>query len=186
MTQVPHDVPDDPLPAGVRRRHGLCGYADALRGIHRPVDQADVARARQRLKWDEAFTLQVLLAQRRLAATSYSAIPRPVVDGGLLAEFDGMIPFELTEPRSLDEAIVLLDAEDDSVRPIAGGTALMLMMKAGVFHPTRLVALRRVAGGDAIELAGEERTHREFARHRRPRSGIQARRDQHLDNRRAR
>ena len=26
--------------------HGLCGYADALRGIHRPVDEADVQRAR--------------------------------------------------------------------------------------------------------------------------------------------
>ena len=36
------DVPDDPLPAQVRARHGLVGYADALRGIHRPVDEADV------------------------------------------------------------------------------------------------------------------------------------------------
>jgi carbon-monoxide dehydrogenase medium subunit len=66
-----------------------------------------------------------------------------------------MTPFELAEPRSLKEAIALLDAEDDSVRPIAGGTALMLMMKAGVFRPTRLVALRCVAGGDAIDLAGD-------------------------------
>jgi aerobic carbon-monoxide dehydrogenase medium subunit len=66
-----------------------------------------------------------------------------------------MIPFELAEPRSLNEAIALLDGADETVRPIAGGTALMLMMKAGVFHPTRLVALRRVAGGDAIELAAD-------------------------------
>jgi aerobic carbon-monoxide dehydrogenase medium subunit len=66
-----------------------------------------------------------------------------------------MIPFELAEPRSLKEAIALLDGADETVRPIAGGTALMLMMKAGVFHPTRLVALRRVAGGDAIELAAD-------------------------------
>src|SRR5262249_60071301 len=63
-----------------------------------------------------------------------------------------MIPFELAEPRSLKEAIALLDGADETVRPIAGGTALMLM-KAGVFHPTRLIALRRVAGGDAIEIA---------------------------------
>jgi carbon-monoxide dehydrogenase medium subunit len=66
-----------------------------------------------------------------------------------------MIPFELVEPRSLKEAITLLDADDDSVRPIAGGTALMLMMKAGVFHPTRLIALRRVADGNGIELAAD-------------------------------
>jgi aerobic carbon-monoxide dehydrogenase medium subunit len=55
-----------------------------------------------------------------------------------------MIPFELVEPRSLKEAMSLLDPDDSAVRPIAGGTALMLMMKAGVFRPTRLVALRRV------------------------------------------
>jgi len=55
-----------------------------------------------------------------------------------------MIPFELAEPRSLKEAVSLLDADDGAVRPVAGGTALMLMMKAGMFRPARLVALRRV------------------------------------------
>jgi aerobic carbon-monoxide dehydrogenase medium subunit len=55
-----------------------------------------------------------------------------------------MTPFELVEPASLGEAIALLDPEDAGVRPIAGGTALMLMMKAGVFRPTRLVSLRKL------------------------------------------
>lgn len=55
-----------------------------------------------------------------------------------------MIPFEISEPRSLREATSLLDAEDASIRPVGGGTALMLMMKAGVFQPTRLVSLRAV------------------------------------------
>jgi carbon-monoxide dehydrogenase medium subunit len=55
-----------------------------------------------------------------------------------------VIPFELAEPRSLREAADLIDAEDPSVRAIAGGTALMLMMKTGVFQPTRLVSLRGV------------------------------------------
>jgi aerobic carbon-monoxide dehydrogenase medium subunit len=66
-----------------------------------------------------------------------------------------MIPFELAEPLSFAEAISLLAAEDDGVRPIAGGTALMLMMKAGVFRPTRLVALHRIAGANTIELAAD-------------------------------
>lgn len=55
-----------------------------------------------------------------------------------------MTPFEICEPASLSEAVALLDPDDLSVRPIAGGTALMLMMKAGVFHPTRLVSLRSI------------------------------------------
>jgi len=57
-----------------------------------------------------------------------------------------MIPFELAEPSSLEEAIALIDPEDPDVRPIAGGTALMLMMKAGVFRPRRLVSLRKLNG----------------------------------------
>ena len=58
-----------------------------------------------------------------------------------------MTPFELAEPASLKEAIALIDPDDPEVRPIAGGTALMLMMKAGVFRPRRLVSLRKLGGG---------------------------------------
>ncbi|TMH93492.1 MAG: xanthine dehydrogenase family protein subunit M, partial [Betaproteobacteria bacterium] len=55
-----------------------------------------------------------------------------------------MMPFELAEPRSLREAIASLDAKDPSVRPISGGTALMLMMKAGMLRPSRLVSLGKL------------------------------------------
>jgi aerobic carbon-monoxide dehydrogenase medium subunit len=67
-----------------------------------------------------------------------------------------MTPFELAEPTSLRDAIRLLDREDPSVRPIAGGTALMLMMKAGVFKPARLVSLAKIGDGLArIEATPE-------------------------------
>jgi len=55
-----------------------------------------------------------------------------------------MTPFALDEPASLKQAIALIDPDDPDVRPIAGGTALMLMMKAGVFRPRRLVSLRKL------------------------------------------
>jgi carbon-monoxide dehydrogenase medium subunit len=55
-----------------------------------------------------------------------------------------MTPFELAEPASLTEAVSLLDASDPSVRAAGGCTALMLMMKAGVLKPRRLVSLRRI------------------------------------------
>jgi carbon-monoxide dehydrogenase medium subunit len=55
-----------------------------------------------------------------------------------------MNPFELLEPHTLREAAGLLDNGDPSVRPIAGGTAVMLMMKMGVLRPARLVSLRSV------------------------------------------
>jgi carbon-monoxide dehydrogenase medium subunit len=55
-----------------------------------------------------------------------------------------MIPFELAEPTSLSAAVKLLDPDDATVRAIAGGTALMLMMKAGVFRPEKLISLRKI------------------------------------------
>jgi carbon-monoxide dehydrogenase medium subunit len=55
-----------------------------------------------------------------------------------------MIPFDLAEPTTLAAAIKLLNPDDPTIRPIAGGTALMLMMKAGVFNPEKLVSLRKI------------------------------------------
>jgi carbon-monoxide dehydrogenase medium subunit len=57
-----------------------------------------------------------------------------------------MKSFELVEPVTLDEAVALLDPDDARVRAIAGGTALILMMKARLFQPVRLVSLRRLNG----------------------------------------
>ena len=58
------DVPE-PLPADLRRRHGLPGRLEALRGIHVPKAYPEVQRARQRLRYEEALVFQTLLAQRR-------------------------------------------------------------------------------------------------------------------------
>ena len=55
-----------------------------------------------------------------------------------------MAPFELLEPRTLREAAGLLASGEPSVRPVAGGTAVMLMMKMGVLRPSRLISLRAV------------------------------------------
>ena len=66
-----------------------------------------------------------------------------------------MTPFELAEPQTVEEALALLDPDDDQVRPLGGGTALMLMMKAGVFRPKRLVSLRKLAQLSGIAATGE-------------------------------
>jgi aerobic carbon-monoxide dehydrogenase medium subunit len=66
-----------------------------------------------------------------------------------------MIPFEMVEPTSLNEALSLLDPQEPTIRAVAGGTALMLMMKAGVFRPSRLVSLHRIEPEHArIALSG--------------------------------
>jgi aerobic carbon-monoxide dehydrogenase medium subunit len=55
-----------------------------------------------------------------------------------------VIPFEMVEPTSLKEAMSLLDPQEPAIRAVAGGTALMLMMKAGVFQPSLLVCLHKI------------------------------------------
>jgi carbon-monoxide dehydrogenase medium subunit len=66
-----------------------------------------------------------------------------------------MTPFELAEPTTVEEALRLLDPDDGSVRPLGGGTALMLMMKAGVFRPTRLVSLRKIKKLSRVAVAAD-------------------------------
>ena len=68
-----------------------------------------------------------------------------------------MTPFDLIEPQTLGEALELLDRGEADVRAASGCTALMLMMKASVLKPARLISLRRLAPGmSGIERAGDE------------------------------
>jgi aerobic carbon-monoxide dehydrogenase medium subunit len=56
-----------------------------------------------------------------------------------------MIDFDYRAPTSLDEALSLLQQHGDDARVIAGGTALVIMMKQRLVRPELLVSLRRVA-----------------------------------------
>ncbi|MET9517092.1 helicase-related protein [Streptomyces sp. NPDC002994] len=87
----------DPLPPALREGRGLTDLPDAFRKVHRPRTKADIAEARDRLKWDEAFVLQVALARRRFADTQLPAVARRPSPGGLLDAFDAKLPFTLTD-----------------------------------------------------------------------------------------
>ncbi len=52
--------------------------------------------------------------------------------------------FGRAEPASLKDAIAMIGDADSGVRPIAGGSALMLMMKPGILQPETLVSLRGI------------------------------------------
>ncbi|MFJ3728048.1 helicase-related protein [Streptomyces sp. NPDC090045] len=87
----------DPLPPALREGRGLVPLTEALLKIHRPGTKADIEDARQRLKWDEAFVLQVALARRRHTDSQLPAVPRRPTPGGLLDSFDAKLPFTLTD-----------------------------------------------------------------------------------------
>ena len=69
-----------------------------------------------------------------------------------------MAGFEIVYPTTLDAALQALDPDDPSVRPVGGGTALMLLMKSQLFMPRRLVSLGRLdegLTGCALSEAGD-------------------------------
>jgi len=90
------DPPADPMPAALRSERSLLGLAMALQYIHRPQSWEQQGAAKKRLKWDEAFAVQVSLVQRKLRAAAWPAVPRPPRPDGLLAAFDASMPFTLT------------------------------------------------------------------------------------------
>ncbi|MET7935691.1 ATP-dependent DNA helicase RecG [Streptomyces sp. NPDC005322] len=143
----------DPLPDALRQGRGLATLPEALAKIHRPRAKADIAAARDRLKWDEAFVLQVALARRRRADAQLPAVPRKPAEDGLLAVFDARLPFTLTEgQRRVSEEIFADLATDHPMHRLLQGE---------VGSGKTMVALRAMlgvvdAGGQAAMLAPTE------------------------------
>ena len=155
------DLGADPLPEDLRRRHGLVAFEQALRDVHLPIRRVDVERARQRLTWDEAFVLQVVLAQRRAATRSLPGVPRPGRPGGLLDAFDAALPFSLTAGQTQVGAVL---AED-----LSGSAPMHRLLQGEVGSGKTVVALRAMlqvvdSGGQAALLAPTEVLAQQHAR----------------------
>lgn len=143
----------EPLPATLRSRHGLPGRLEALRGIHVPRELSEVQRARHRLRYEEAFVFQTLLAQRRAQQAAERTRARTPREGGLLAAFDARLPFELTAgQREVGEVLSQEMARD---------TPMHRLLQGEVGSGKTVIALRAMlaavdAGGQAALLAPTE------------------------------
>ena len=97
-TPVVREV-EERLPGDLRLRRKLFGIQDALKEIHFPSDWPQNFAARRRLAFDELFTLQLALGQRRARWTKDAkALPLRVTD----ADLEGWIaalPFTLTDDQ---------------------------------------------------------------------------------------
>ncbi len=174
----------DPVPQPIRQRRGLCDLGQAWQWIHQPDSLAEVERARYRLKWDEALTVQVTLAQRRVTQAVNPAQPRPPRDGGLVDAFDARLPFELTAGQRVVGAEIshelgghkamnrLLQGEVGSGKTVVALRAMLQVIDAGAqaafLAPTEVLAaqhlrtLRSLLGplGIAGEFGAEDRATR--------------------------
>lgn len=143
----------DPLPPALREGRGFSSLPEALLKVHRPETRADIEAARQRLKWDEAFVLQVALARRRHADAQLPAVARTPVTGGLLDDFDAKLPFTLTDGQ--------LKVTGEIFADLATEHPMHRLLQGEVGSGKTLVALRAMltvvdAGGQAALLAPTE------------------------------
>ena len=147
------DEVDDPLPEEVRQHRDLPPLREAYRMLHLPESWAERDAGLRRMRYDEAFTVQTVLAQRRLAnedLRTTARVPRP---GGLLEAFDARLPFELTAgQRAVSETI----AED-----LASTHPMHRLLQGEVGSGKTVVALRAMlsvidSGGQAALLAPTE------------------------------
>jgi ATP-dependent DNA helicase RecG len=152
VLDVLDDVPDA-IPAEVRERRGLVSRTDALRGIHTPNTMAEVETARRRLRFEEAFVLQVTLAQRRRTASGQVTTPRAARAGGILEAFDARLPFSLTAGQQEVGATIAEEMGRD--------VPMHRLLQGEVGSGKTVVALRAMlaavdAGGQAALLAPTE------------------------------
>ncbi|HVW81246.1 MAG TPA: ATP-dependent DNA helicase RecG [Mycobacteriales bacterium] len=159
------DIPET-LPDVLRAQRGLMGRADAFRTIHAPADYQELGRAKDRLRYDEAFVMQVVLAQRRMLAALEPAKPRAPRPGGLLEAFDATLPFELTAgQREVGEQLLadlssqvpmhrLLQGEVGSGKTVVALRAMLAVVDSGgqaaLLAPTEVLAQQHARSIDAL------------------------------------
>ena len=103
------DLEPDPFPDGFRARYGLLDGRVALRAVHFPKSSEELEAARRRLKFEELFHLQLLLA---LTKQVRQDVPGAVLGapGPLLEAFvRDVLPFELTAAQQKAIQDVLRD-----------------------------------------------------------------------------
>ena len=130
------------LPASVRQQHGLIDGNVALRAVHFPKDAAERGRARYRLKFEEFFFLQLLLAltkgrQERRAGVVLDGV------GPTTRAFLESLPFELTGAQQRVLATIardtasghqmnrLVQGDVGSGKTVVGIAAMLMAVDAG-------------------------------------------------------
>ncbi len=154
---------DDPVPASVRAElrapdasehdgaPDLLDLGTAYQYIHRPENDGQWRRARDTLRFHEAFVLQAALLQQRQALREQPATPR--VPGAELAGFDAELPFTLTDDQRL--------VGDEIARDLAAPVPMNRLVQGEVGSGKTLVAVRAMltvaeSGGQSALLAPTE------------------------------
>lgn len=133
MPDLREGIPDT-LPKFFRDRHQLCDLTEALINIHFPNDQQALQRARQRLKFEELFYIQLqILKQYKLQSLHSEGFLMPLVGQSFHDFYFNHLPFPLTGAQKR----VVHEIQDD----IKSGHQMNRLLQGDVGSGKTLVAL---------------------------------------------
>lgn len=147
------DQIDDVLPEKLREKYGYPTITQALMQIHHPVDLDMAEQSRERMIFDEALLLQLLLLRRKAELRALDAVARPHKEGGLLDAFDARLPFELTQGQR--------DVATELVEDLSAAHPMHRLLQGEVGSGKTVIALRAALqvidnGGQVALLAPTE------------------------------
>jgi len=141
------------LPESILRSHHYPERHKAFLDRHIPREIKQAYIARQRFAFEEAFILQLSLAERSRQLGTQRAIARPRIAGKLADKFENQLPFELTEDQ--------LQVGDQISADLSQAHPMHRLLQGEVGSGKTIVALRAIlqvidAGGQAALLAPTE------------------------------
>jgi ATP-dependent DNA helicase RecG len=154
----------DPLPASIVAAESLGPYDLALRHIHFPEDPRELELARQRLKFDELFTLELGVAFRRHRLEADRAGVAHDRGGPLTERLMASVPFQPTaaQRRAMDEIgaamahphpmNLLLQGDVGSGKTLVAVNAALVAIQSG--HQAAIMAPTEVLAGQHLRSVG--------------------------------
>jgi ATP-dependent DNA helicase RecG len=151
----PSDIPEV-LPTNILRNYALCNRYAAVRWIHYPDTDMHMQQARYRLKWEELFASQMMIAKLRQQHTLQPGWKFEKVGDYFNTFFAKHLPFELTnaQKRVLKEIRIdtvtgkqmnrLIQGDVGSGKTIVAVMAMLLAMDNGfqacLMAPTEILS----------------------------------------------
>ena len=159
------EIPD-PVPSAIVDDEALPSFDAAVRAIHFPGSQEELEAARERLKFDELFTLELGVAFRKARVESETTGVEHDPAGRLVERLGEVLPYELTSAQrhafdEIDVAMsrsrpmnVLLQGDVGAGKTVVALHAALVAIQSGhqaaVMAPTEVLAGQHVRSMEAL------------------------------------
>jgi len=154
---------EDPLPAELREKRGLCTLNFAEKQIHRPDDWKSLATARRRLVYDEFFCFALGAAMTHTRAKEHGA---PICANGEIRALTEQLPYRLTGAQERAIADIRADMARDIPmsrivvgdvgcgKTVCAAAAILIAVQSGrqaaMMAPTEILARQHYAELSAL------------------------------------